>query len=93
MVVDSPDVGLPLSFSKQGLLLPFPRLSCSFIRVRSLLRAKGTHHAPRGAPLRVGEVVWIVQDTKRVTELTTSYEVYPLHRKHDATSRTSEPTS
>ena len=49
MVVDSPDVGLPLSFSKQGLLLPFPRLLCSFIRVRSLLRAKGTHHAPSGS--------------------------------------------
>jgi hypothetical protein len=49
MVVDSPDVGLPLSFSKECLLITFPRLLCSFIRVRSLLRAKGTHHAPSGS--------------------------------------------
>jgi hypothetical protein len=49
MAVDSPAVGLPFSFSKQGLLLHFPRLSCSFIRLRSLLLAVGTHHAPGGS--------------------------------------------
>jgi hypothetical protein len=40
---------LPLSFGKEGLLLPFSRDLCSFIRVRSLLRAEGTHHAPGGS--------------------------------------------
>jgi hypothetical protein len=40
---------LPLSFSKECLLITFLRLLCSFIRVRSLLRAEGTHHAPGGS--------------------------------------------
>lgn len=39
---------------------------------------KSTPKARIGEPLRVGDVTWVVQDAKMVTELTSSYEK-PIH--------------